>query len=120
MTSETHDRLAGITTLELDADQLITKVTSVYDSRHLSRWERARPKRDLGHPGTTRTTALWCGCLVHAVPAAWLGHPRLMNLGGSTQRAGMSRHRNIPGTQESSGNTETPGAAAGPYPAAGD
>ena len=31
----------GITALELDADQLITKVTSVYDSRQLSPARRA-------------------------------------------------------------------------------
>jgi ketosteroid isomerase-like protein len=36
-----HGGLAGITALELDADQLITKVTSVYDSRQLSPARRA-------------------------------------------------------------------------------
>jgi hypothetical protein len=36
-----HGRLVGITALELDADQLITKVTSVYDSRQLSPARRA-------------------------------------------------------------------------------
>ena len=36
-----HGGLVGITALELDADQLITKVTSVYDSRQLSPARRA-------------------------------------------------------------------------------
>jgi len=31
-----HSMLVGITALELDPDRLITKVTSVYDSRHLT------------------------------------------------------------------------------------
>jgi len=42
-----HGGLVGITALELDADQLITKVTSVYDSRQLS---PTRGKRSWPHP----------------------------------------------------------------------
>ncbi|HLM87697.1 MAG TPA: hypothetical protein VK284_01525 [Streptosporangiaceae bacterium] len=38
-----HRGLVGITALELDAGQLITKVTSVYDSRQLSPARRAAP-----------------------------------------------------------------------------
>jgi hypothetical protein len=38
---QNHRRLVDITALELDADQLITKVTSVYDSRQLSPARRA-------------------------------------------------------------------------------
>ena len=38
-----HGGLVGITALELDACQLITKVTSVYDSRQLSPARRAAP-----------------------------------------------------------------------------
>ncbi|HLM88328.1 MAG TPA: hypothetical protein VK284_04745 [Streptosporangiaceae bacterium] len=38
-----HGGLVGTTALELDAGQLITKVTSVYDSRQLSPARRAAP-----------------------------------------------------------------------------
>ena len=52
------------------------------------------------------------GCPSHAAAATWLGHPRRIRGAGPGRRPGITRHRNITGTQEHQG--PRPGATCRP------